>query len=243
MSDNQTPVSETSTATARRVLRCAHSGSLATLKADTAAPFASRVIVATDSDGTPLLLLSNLAVHTQNLKNDPRACLLLSNESGGDPMRDARISVNGRIATCDAARTRRRFLARHPEAAGYADFADFSFYRLVVEDTHLVADFGRIHTIAARDLLLDVSGAEELITAEAGIVEHMNDDHADALVLYATRLLGAADGQWTMTGCDPEGIDLSCGIDSRRLIFDTLVFDPGALRKQLVTLAATARER
>lgn len=190
-------------AVARGILRCAMSGALATTAADTKAPFASRVIVACDCDGTPLLLLSDLAIHTANLNADPRACLLLGSECAADPMREPRLSVTGRVERDRATACRSRFLARHPSAARYADFKDFSFYRLEVSEAHLVADFGRIHSIPRSELLLptDIAGAIE--DAEPGIIDHMNADHADAISLYATQLLGASEGPWRMSGCDP----------------------------------------
>lgn len=230
-------------ATARRILRCALSGSLATLTADSGAPFASRVIVATDTDGAPLLLLSTLALHTRNITADSRISLLLCAEDIRDPMQDARLSVNGRAVAQASERSRRRFLARHPEAAGYAGFADFAFYRIEVMDAHLVAGFGRIHTIPRDSLLLDISEAEALAEAEAGIVAHMNADHADALALYATRLLGAGDGDWRMSGCDPEGIDLVSKTECRRLTFEAPANDARTMRERLVALAASARRR
>lgn len=230
-------------ANARRILRTARSGSLATVCKGTGAPFASRVIVACDVDGAPLLLLSDLAVHTQNLKYGPRASLLLCAEEIRDPMQDARVSINGRAVASPQKQTRRRFLARHPEAADYADFADFAFYRLDVDDAHLVAGFGRIHTITSDTLLLDLAGASELIAAEASIVEHMNTEHKDALALYATNLLGGAEGDWAMSGCDPEGIDLVSEIGTRRLVFDNPASDPQSMRAHLVALAETARSR
>ncbi|WP_248304584.1 DUF2470 domain-containing protein [Breoghania sp. L-A4] len=213
------------------------------MAADHGAPFASLVVVACDTDGTPLLLLSDLAVHTRNIQAEPRASLLLCAQDIADPMQDARVSINGALAACADERIRRRFLARHPEAEGYSGFKDFSFYRLEVRDAHLVAGFGRIHTVAASGLLLDLAGAEALMAAEPGIVEHMNDDHADALALYATKLLGAPDGNWRITGCDPEGIDLVGEAGVRRMVFDEPANDAQAVRLRLVALAKRARER
>ncbi len=230
-------------ATARRILRTARSGSLATVAVEGGAPFASLVVVACDSDGTPLLLLSGLALHTRNILADPRASLLLCAQDIADPMQDARVSINGTMAACADDRVRHRFLARHPEAQGYAGFKDFCFYRLEVRDAHLVAGFGRIHTVAASDLLLDLADAEALVASEAGIVAHMNDDHADALALYATHLLGAPEASWRITGCDPEGIDLVSEAGARRLVFDDPATDPHSIRARLVALAKLARER
>jgi putative heme iron utilization protein len=227
---------------ARQVLRIAAAGSLATLNED-GSPFASLVTVATSPEGEPLLLLSRLAVHTANLLRDGRASLLLVAPGGesGDPLAGARLSVSGKIGKDDDPVLRRRFIARHAEATAYADFADFAFYRLHVATAHLVAGFGRIHTLPAAELLTDCSDCSALIEAEAGAVAHMNADHADAIGLYATKLLGMPEGDWRATGCDPDGMDLRAGALRARLAFPQKVRSGGELRKMLVELAAQAR--
>lgn len=231
-------------AAARTVLRIAATGGLATLTAD-GAPFASLVTVATAPDGSPLLLISDLAVHTKNIKRDARASLLLvaPGGEGGDPLAGARLSVTGTIARDDEANDQRRFLARHPESAGYARFRDFGFYRMTVTGAHLVAGFGRIFDLAPADLLTDVSDAADLIAAEEGAVEHMNDDHADALALYATKLLGQPDGAWVTTGADPDGLDLRLGELRARLPFPEKARGGGDLRAILVHLVKEARAK
>lgn len=225
---------------ARRVLRRAHAGALATLSGE-GYPFASLVTVATTQAGEPVLLLSQLAVHTQNLSRDPRASLLLVEPGGetGDPLAGARLSIVGRIGGDDDPALSRRFLARHREAEGYAGFRDFAFYRMSVETSHLVAGFGRIVDIPREKLLVEPVPA--LLEAEPGAVSHMNEDHADAIRLYATRLLGLPDGEWRMTGLDPTGIDLSCEGVAARLDFPAPVDGPGDLRASLVELARRAR--
>jgi putative heme iron utilization protein len=228
---------------ARQVLRLAATGSLATLKED-GSPFASLVTTATSPAGEPVLLLSRLAVHTDNLIRDGRASLLLvaPGGEGGDPLAGARLTVSGKVVRDDAPTLRRRFLARHAEAAGYADFADFAFYRLSVDSAHLVAGFGRIHALAAAELLTDCSDCAGLLEAEAGAVAHMNEDHADAIALYATKLHRMPDGDWRATGCDPDGMDLRAGALRARLAFPQKVRTAGELRKVLVELAVKARE-
>ncbi len=236
-------------AAARTLLRTVRTGALATLAVGSGDPFASLVTVATLPDGTPVLLLSDLALHTRNAKSDPRASLLLASTGGeGDPLAGARVSVGGRLrrlekGTPEDTAARRRFLMRHPDAAGYAGFADFSVFVLEVSGAHLVAGFGRIVEIAASDLLLDLSGAEELVEREKGAVDHMNEDHTDALALYATKLCGVADGLWITTGLDPEGIDLMTrdGSASARLVFPDRVRTSAELRGVLVKLAHAAR--
>jgi putative heme iron utilization protein len=227
---------------ARQVLRLAATGSLATLAGD-GSPFASLVTVATSAAGEPTLLLSGLAVHTRNLVRDGRASLLLvaPGGEGGDPLAGARLTVSGTVARDDDPALRRRFLARHEEAAGYADFGDFAFYRLSVAAAHLVAGFGRIHSLTAAELLTDCSDCGAFLEAEDGAVAHMNEDHADALALYATWLLGMPAGDWRATGCDPDGLDLRAGPRRARLTFPAKARSAEDLRMMLVELAGKAR--
>jgi putative heme iron utilization protein len=230
---------------ARRILRLADTGSLATLNPD-GSPFASLVTVATTPAGEPILLISKLAVHTQNLDRDARASLLLIAPGGesGDPLAGARLSMTGSVTPpADDPALKRRFLARHPEAKGYSGFPDFSFRRFTATGAHLVAGFGRIVDLQPGDFLIEVAGAEAMIEREEGAVGHMNEDHAEAIALYATRLLGQPDGAWRMTGADPAGADLRCGTLRARLDFPAPVRTPGDLRKVLVDLVGEARRR
>lgn len=225
---------------AKRLMRRALKAALATTHESTGFPYASLITVASEPDGTPVFLISTLAQHTKNLLADPRASILFDGTDGlGDPLQGGRISVYGRAEKTGDARA--RFLARHPEAEGYADFADFAFWRLAVEGAHYVGGFGRIHDLSGADLMTQTSAAGALIAAEAGIVEHMNDDHADAIELYATRLLGAEPGAWRMSGCDPDGCDLLLGAQALRLDFPAPVANPEEARKTLVALVQQAR--
>jgi putative heme iron utilization protein len=136
---------------------------------------------------------------------------------------------------------KRRFLARHPEAASYAGFPDFAFWRLDVEGAHYIGGFGRIFDLAPAELLLPLDGANALVAAEPEIVAHMNVDHADALELYAQALAGASGSGWRMTGIDPEGFDLVREGEALRILFADRTATPEAARKELVRLAAEAR--
>ena len=228
-------------ATARGLLRCARTGALATIDAKTGGPYASLVTVATDPDGSPICHLSDLARHTVNLKADSRVSLMVDDQGDGDPLQGARLSVSGAIAVTTDPVSRRRYLARHPGATDYAEFADFNFYRLTPESAHLVAGFGRIVDIAGEDLLLRIGDAAELIAAEADILSHLNSDHRDSLDVMAAGLLGETDGSWAAIACDPGGLDLSDGARIRRLHFPERVLSPDALRNILRQLIPTAR--
>lgn len=228
-------------ALARRLMRAADRATLATALADNAGwPYASLVLTACDADGSPLLLLSDLAEHSRNLAADPRLSLLLDGTAGHeDPLTGPRLSLLGRAAPTAEPGARARFLARHPGAALYADFRDFRFYRVAVERAHFVAGFGRIRWLPASDLLDAPPPA--LTTAEADIVAHMNADHADALDLYARVLLGQSGEGWRMTGIDRRGLDLRRAGAVARLDFAHPVETPDQARAELVRLARAAR--
>lgn len=232
---------------ARKVLRSASTGALATL-AERGTPFASLVTVASDHDGAPLLLLSTLAVHTRNLDRDPRCSLLLvaPGGEGGDPLAGARLTVEGRALRVaadapDLPRLRARFLARHPMAAGYAGFADFGFFRLAVEASHLVAGFGRIHGVGPEALLAAQELSADYASAEAGMLEHLNEDHADTLDLFAQRLLGRPETGWTAVAADPDGLDLAREGTVLRLAFPARQPNVMAVRFALKQMAEEAR--
>jgi heme iron utilization protein len=231
---------------AKGLLRATRAGALATIDRNTGHPFASLVNVATDIDGAPLILVSRLSTHTANLEVDGRASLLLASTGKGDPLARPRLTLLGTFAQIaredpQEPRIRRRFLARHPKSELYAGFADFSFCRLNAVSAHLNGGFARAADLKAGDVLTDVSDAESFIETEESAVAHMNDDHAEAVRLYATKLLGAEDGPWKLTGLDPDGLDLARGDATLRLPFPQRVTTAEQLRKVVVELAAKAR--
>lgn len=228
--------------TVRDLLRGLDRASLATsLPAEPVGwPYASLVLVAVDHDLSPILLLSDLAEHTKAIKADGRVSLLFDGTAGLDqPLTGPRATVLGRAERTDDERLKARFLARHPDAALYAGFKDFSVYRVAIERAHLVGGFGKIRWIDAAELA--PPQASGLAEAEPGIVSHMNEDHADAVQLYAAKLIGLAGSGWKMTGIDPEGIDLRLGGQVARLAFDAPLPAAGEARKVLVALVGKAR--
>jgi putative heme iron utilization protein len=231
---------------ARSLLRKSRQGALATLMVGSGDPYCSLVNVASHPDGSPILLISRLALHTKNLLADPRVSLMLDERAEGDPLEGSRIMLAGHAEEAsgdDAIILRRRYLNAHPSAEAFVDFKDFAFFRIRPSGAHLVAGFGRIVDLKPDKFLTDISDAAALLEAEQGAVGHMNADHRDATNLYATRLLGADAGDWRCIGCDPDGIDLAAGAKTLRLDFPERVTGPGALRKMLVRLADEARAK
>jgi heme iron utilization protein len=231
---------------ARSLLRRSRQGALATLMARSGDPYCSLANVATHADGSPILLISRLALHTQNILADARISLMLDERAEGDPLEGSRIMLAGRAeeaSSDDAAIWRRRYLNAHPSAEAFVDFKDFSFFRIRPHAAHLVAGFGRIVDLKPEQFLTEIADAGALLDAEQGAVEHMNEDHRDAIHLYATKLLGADLADWRCTGCDPDGIDMQAETATLRLDFPERVTGPTELRKMLVKLADEARAR
>ena len=228
---------------ARSLLRRSRQGALATLMAGSGDPYCSLVNIASHPDGSPILLISRLALHTKNILADNRVSLMLDERAAGDPLEGARVMLAGRAeeAEDDAPVLRGRYLNAHPSAEAFVEFKDFSFFQVRPTGAHLVAGFGRIVDLKPEQFLTDLSQAAALLEAEQGAVEHMNADHRDAMNLYATRLLGAEAADWRCTGCDPDGIDMQAGNATLRLDFPAQVNPPAALRQALKQLADQAR--
>jgi putative heme iron utilization protein len=231
---------------AKKLLREGRSGALATLSAGSGDPYCSLVNVATAVDGAPLFLLSTLARHTKNIMADARISLMLDERKEGDPLEGARVMLMGTCAQCSkkpGSSVASAYLRRHPDAEMFANFGDFSYYRMEIARAHLVAGFGRIVDLKPQDVLTDISDAQPLTDSEADAIAHLHADHADACRLYATKLLGAPDGEWRCVGIDPDGIELQSGRLALRLPFPQRVNAPGPLRAILKQLADQARAR
>lgn len=226
----------------RRLMRASTRVGLGTLAVGSGAPYVSLAMVALDHDASPLLYLSDLADHTRNLAADARVSLLFDGTlDHAVPLAGERATVQGRIERAPDPRLLARYVARHPDAAAYAGFRDFNLYRVIVERAHLVAGFGRIHWVEGNAVLLPAATVGALPEQEHDVLAHMNGDHADAVQLFATRLLARSGGNWSMSGIDAEGCDLRQGSAVARLWFDQPVHDADGARAELVRLVRRAR--
>ena len=245
MNDAHDPT-EDAAGSARRILRSVPMAALATLARDRdGAPYASLVACALGQDATPVLLLSELSDHTRNLHADARASLLFDNTAGlAERMAGERLTLTGRLVPVgDDARPalRARYLARHPGASRYEGFGDFAYWAMRVEQAHLIGGFARAFRLAGGDLVAAPAASAALGEAEAGIVEHMNSEHGDAIDVYANHLAERGGRGWRLTGVDRDGIDLRRGGETARITFDDPVDDPAAAREALIALVARAR--
>ncbi len=218
---------------ARCLVRAAASATLATSHAGQ--PFASLVTPATTGDLSVLLWLSTLAEHTRHLLVEPRCALLFTGTATGpNPQTTPRVTLTGLAEQVADPALKARWLARHPYAALYADFADFALWRLVPAGALLVGGFARAQRLRAESLLPSPARAALVAAAESEVLAHMNQDHAAAVARMAAKLGGAA-GDWRLVAVDPDGCDLVSGDSCLRLAFTAPVSSIAALRQELVT--------
>ncbi|MDZ4380852.1 MAG: DUF2470 domain-containing protein [Parvibaculum sp.] len=234
-------------ALAETLLRSCRYGALGYLEPGTGQPLISRVGCAPDIDATIFFPASALSAHTKALARDARCSLLIGEPGKGDPLAHPRLSLVARVVrldkdSADDARLRRRYLARHPKSGIYLDLPDFAFYRLDCERAFLNGGFGKAFDLAPGDMFLPRDElAVELAKAEQGIVSHMNEDHAEAVGLYATVLAKAGPGQWRIVSLDPRGLDLAAGQRLIRLNFAKPLTSAAEIRPVLVEMAKEAR--
>lgn len=231
---------------AKTLIRSARFGALAVLEHGSGQPLASRVAVATDLDGAPVVLVSSLSAHTGALIADERASLLLGEPGKGDPLAHPRITLMCRAERLEPgseayARVRRRYLNRQPKAGLYVDFPDFVFFRLNPKGASLNGGFGKAYALTAADVLTEGPATAELAAREQSALDHMNDDHLDAVATYATHFAKAPAGAWLLTGIDADGIDIADGDDVRRIFFPAKLGSAAEMREALVALAREGR--
>ena len=224
------------------IRRCDRAALATALPGDGGAwPYASLVLVAVDHDLSPVLLISDLAEHSKAISADSRVSLLFDGTMGlAQPLAGPRVTLMGRASKTSDERLKQRFLRHHPDAAMYAGFGDFNFYKVTLERAHLVGGFGKIRWIEPGELLA-APALTELAESEEGIVAHMNEDHADAVQLYASKLLNLPGAGWTMAGIDAEGVDLRRAGEVARLSFEAPMTAAAEARPVLVSLVAKAR--
>ena len=217
-------------ADAKRLMRLARTGALATLEAG--APLTTLVGVASDFDGAPLFLMSTLSRHTKNLARDPRASLLLTGRhERGDPLNHPRVSLGGAVERRKDARAKVRYLQRNPKAGLYAGFADFAVFKLRIEDVHFNGGFGRAAPLTPAEVLASSDGETALGDAEERLLAVVNALGPAALARLAGQ--GASRPLWRAIGLDSEGLDLAAGGRAARAQFAKPAHDPEAWRAGL----------
>jgi putative heme iron utilization protein len=237
MANNETAATQARDLYARR-----HQGVLSTISLSMPGyPFGSVVTFAPDRDNRPLILISAIAEHTRNIKADARVSLILT-EGGDDSQAEARLTVVGDaqlLPEAEVDEAAARYYRRFPHAADYHRAHDFSFYRIAPLRGRYIGGFGRIHWVEAAALSMPNPFSEK---DEAGMIEHMNRDHADAMLAYCKLFdidLGTQAPR--MSAIDGEGFDLMLGNRVARIAFDAPVQTTTEVRKAMVALVQRAR--
>jgi len=233
---------------ARTLAHVGRTGTLATVSRRHAGhPFASVMPYALDAAGRPLFLISAMAMHTQNLEADPRASLLITQPDwSDDPLAAGRLTLMGeaaKLGAAEAADARTAYLARHRRAGYWVDFDDFAFWRLDLVDVYFVGGFAAMDWVTAADYA--TAQPDPLADAAPGIVEHMNRDHADALITYARHYAGEAADEATMVTVDRLGFKLRLRqgerLSSVRIAFPREVTTTAQSREVLIEMLRRAR--
>src|SRR5271165_3985103 len=234
---------------ARTLVYLGRIGNLSTLsRKQPGFPFGSVMPYGLDEQGRPIFLISTMAMHTQNLQADSRASLLVTQpDASGDPLGASRVTVMGNVLTIPApevAEARRLYLERYVNSKYWVNFEDFSFYRMEVLDVYYVGGFGVMGWVQASDY--DVAQPDPLADAAAGIIDHMNADHKDALILLAKTFVGIEGLEAAMTAVDRLGFHVrlktSDGMKGARIAFLREVRNPAEARKVLVEMVQQARQ-
>lgn len=228
---------------ARRLIRGSAAATLAT--AAGGAPFAALVTPAAAPDLSALLLLSSLSEHTRQLKAEPRCALLFTGQAEGpNPQTAPRVTLTGLaepVPEPEVPALKARWLARHPYAALYADFGDFALWRVRPGGALLVGGFARASRLRLADLLPDPAATAAIAAAEADIIAHVNDDHADAVAAIAEGLNRATPGGWRLVAVDTDGCDLALEEAVLRHHWTAPVADPDGVRAALIRAARDGR--
>lgn len=233
---------------ARTLVYMVRVGSLSTLsRKQPGFPFGSVMPYGLDEQGRPIFLISTMAMHTQNLKADPRASLLITqDDAGNDPLGASRVTLVGNVLPvpdAEVANARKLYLARHANSKYWVDFEDFSFFRLDVVDIYYVGGFGVMGWVSASEYVS--SQSDPLADSMAEIIQHMNADHKDALVLLARHFAGIESQEATMTSVDRLGFHVRLktqdGMRGTRIAFLREVSNSAETRSVLVEMVRQAR--
>ena len=209
-------------------------------------PYGSFVTFALDN-GNPIFLISGLAEHTKNLLKNSKASLLIAEGGDGNPLALGRVTLIGdciKVANNERSRLKEIFVSRHPDSRFYADFGDFHYFRLEVSSVRYIGGFGRMSWVQGKDWT--DAEPDPLLPFSSDIIDHMNEDHEDAMIIICQKMSKAVDtSSVTMTGIDRYGFEMSAmtvdGPRPIRIAFSNEVMDSDGARKEIVKLVKSAR--
>jgi heme iron utilization protein len=230
---------------ARTLVAIGRIGSLSTHSRKLAGyPFGSMMPYAADGEGCPVFFISSMAMHTQNLVDDPRSSLLITQpDASGDPLGASRVTLLGTSTQVVAGEVRDLYLSHHENAKFWQDYSDFAFYRLAVSAVYFIGGFGVMGWISAEDYTK--ARPDPLADAATAIIGHINADHGDALRQIAAHYGAEIVDEATMTAVDRLGFHLRMKsgdrVYGRRIAFIREVASRDDARSVLVEMVRQAR--
>lgn len=235
---------------ARTLVYLGRIGSLSTLsRKQQGFPFGSVMPYGLDDHGHPIFLISTMAMHTQNVQTDPRSSLLVTQpDASGDPLGASRVTLLGNVLPVpepEVSEARKLYLARYANSKYWVDFEDFAFYRMDVVDIYYVGGFGVMGWVTASEYYH--GQPDPLADTSTEIIQHVNADHADALILLARTLAGMESQEAAMTSIDRLGFQVRLktqdGVRGARIAFLREARTPGEARNVLIEMVAQARHK
>jgi putative heme iron utilization protein len=201
---------------ARTLIRTARFGSLAVNTPKDGFPSASRTLVSTDSDGAPIILISDLTSHTKSIMQDNRISILLGEPGKGDPLAHPRITLQCESAligrdSLQYKNLRARFITRHPKSELYIDFGDFNLFRLEPKSASLNGGFGKAFALTPHDFLITSKINDSLSEIEPQKLIALNEQPADVIAQYLTNSSNLDTKGWRIISIDCQGIELAKG--------------------------------
>jgi putative heme iron utilization protein len=207
-------------------------------------PFGSMMPYAADEQGRPVVFVSSMAMHTQNLYEDMRASLLVLQPDAEDPQASARVTLVGTMVEAAAAEVRETYVDRHENSRHWQDFADFTYYRMEAAAAYFIGGFGVMGWVSAVEYA--AAAPDPLAEIAPGIVEHMNEDHADTLRRIAAHYSGEHADRARLISVDRLGFHLRLetadGYTGVRIGFPREARNGEDARQVFVEMARASRE-
>ena len=231
----------------RSLVASVGTGALSTFNPD-GYPYGSLIAYAPDEAGNPVTLISDLAEHTKNVRSNPKTSLLVTNahNSEGDPLNGARLTLIGHMRLFQQAdEFQSVYFDEHPYAADYATFNDFNYWKLEVESCRFVGGFGHMSWMGVEAY---ASAEQDPFCENAShAIEHMNDDHADANLIFVQELGGIPDAsEARMVGVDRYGmtfrVPTAAGDRLSRVAFTEVATEASQLEPFVIGLLRSLRE-
>ena len=226
---------------AKTLVRQQHSGVLSTHSQSVAGyPFGSVVPYFMTPEGNLVTYISQIAQHTRNIKGNPKVSVTVFDTLQDNSQANGRVTNLGDAELVDDVHITEQYLALFPRAIGYKKTHDFSFYQIRPERIRYIGGFGKIFWINKENWLTG-SAESDWQQVSSGIIEHMNQDHKEAMALIVEDQFGIQAKNVVMLSAFYEGAHIQVDEQVVYLPFEKPCLNAQAVREQLVAATHAAR--